>query len=189
VPTQFAPGYGPGLGGLPSQPGASAPFGVAAPVQPASVVVPATAAVVAEAAAAADVGWTAESGIAAEQAVFADLVAHIATDIAQSHASDFDDWRSGWRSQLQSQKKLDAAVQERVQAACIALTPDQDLASLRKAWLLPLSAAQLASQVHHLYVVLCEALGPVTADQVLTRSVKRVEQTPAARLFSPRKLL
>jgi hypothetical protein len=43
--------------------------------------------------------------------------------------------------------------------------------------------------VNLLYVALCEALGPVAADQVLTRAVKRAEQGPAARLFSPRKLM
>ncbi len=43
--------------------------------------------------------------------------------------------------------------------------------------------------MHLLYVALCEALGPVEADQVLTRAVRIAEQGPAARQFSPRRLI
>jgi hypothetical protein len=135
-----------------------------------------------------EVGWTPASGIPAEQAVFAALISAIAAEIAQTHAGDFDDWRTSWHTLLQGQK-LAAELRERVLSACAALTPMQDAEVRRTSWLLPLSGKQLADQVHQLYVALCEALGPVSADQVLTRAVKQVEQSPAARVFSPRKLL
>ena len=67
----------------------------------------------------------------------------------------------------------------------------------RDAWAQPLQAtwvvdgtpAELSQLVHQFYVALCEALGPIDADQVLTRAVRAAEQIPAARQFSPRKLI
>ncbi|MFM2065101.1 MAG: hypothetical protein RLZZ584_10 [Pseudomonadota bacterium] len=137
-----------------------------------------------------DGGWTPESGVPAEQAVFAALVGAIADAIAQTHPGDFDDWRGSWLALLKAQKKqLPAELQARLVRACGALAPTQDAEARRQAWQLALPARQLAEQVHQLYVALCEALGPVSADQVLTRAVRQVESTPPARLFSPRKLL
>lgn len=60
---------------------------------------------------------------------------------------------------------------------------------LQAHWVLDLPAAALSQVVHLLYMALCEALGPVEADQVLTRAVRAAEQGPQARQFSPRRLL
>jgi hypothetical protein len=163
------------------QPAASAPVAVAPPpvVEPPA---PVAAPVVDESI------WTPESGVPPEQAVFAELIAAIAADIAQTHASDFDDWRSSWQALLERQKPA-SPIRGQLVTACKQLAPGQSMADRRIAWRLPLPGAKLAEQVHQLYVALCEALGPVGADHVLNRAVKLVEQTPAARLYSPRKLM
>jgi len=60
---------------------------------------------------------------------------------------------------------------------------------LQAHWVLDLPVTELSQVVHLLYMALCEALGPVEADQVLTRAVRAAEQGPLARQFSPRRLL
>ncbi len=132
--------------------------------------------------------WTPDSGVPPEQAVFAELIASIAADIAQTHSREFDDWRTSWLVLLEREKPV-SPLRAQLVAACKQLTPDQTPADRRRSWRMALSAQQLAGQVHQLYVALCEALGPVDADHVLNRAVKLVEQTPAARLYSPRKLM
>ncbi|MEY4749078.1 MAG: hypothetical protein RIQ60_1292 [Pseudomonadota bacterium] len=137
----------------------------------------------------AEPGWTPDSTTPAEQFVFASLIDAMAGELAQTHAAAFEDWRSGWQAVLQAQKKFAPELRQRMRDACTALAPEQPASARIASWLLPLTARQLAEQVHQVYVVLCEALGPVGADQVLTRAVKRVEASPAARVFSPRKLI
>lgn len=132
--------------------------------------------------------WTPESGVPPEQAVFAELIASIAADIAQTHSREFDDWRASWLVLLERQKPV-SPLRAQLIASCKQLAPNQTAADLRSTWRLALPGAKLAEQVHQLYVALCEALGPVDADHVLNRAVKLVEQTPAARLYSPRKLM
>lgn len=44
---------------------------------------------------------------------------------------------------------------------------------LQAHWVLDLPAAELSQVVHLLYMALCEALGLVEADQVLTRGARR----------------
>jgi len=43
--------------------------------------------------------------------------------------------------------------------------------------------------VHHYYLALCEVLGPMPADRLLSSAVQRVEQQPAAARYPPRWLL
>ena len=43
--------------------------------------------------------------------------------------------------------------------------------------------------VHHYYLALCEVLGPVQADRLLSDAVRAAEQQPAAASFPPRRLL
>jgi hypothetical protein len=186
------PGYPPG-GYAPAQP-VAAPLAELAPVP----VVPAAGALApmveipAAAVAAAPVVdasiWTPESVVPPEQAVFAELIASIAADIAQTHSREFDDWRASWQLLLERQKPV-SPLRGQLIASCKQLAPNQTIAERRTSWRLDLPGAKLAEQVHQLYVALCEALGPVDADQVLNRAVKLVEQTPAARLYSPRKLM
>ncbi|MEY2688264.1 MAG: hypothetical protein RL375_2462 [Pseudomonadota bacterium] len=132
--------------------------------------------------------WTPGCGVPPEQAVFAELIASIAADIAQTHSREFDDWRSAWLVLLERQKPP-SPLRAQLVEACRQLAPSQTPGELRTCWRLALPDQQLAAQVHQLYVALCEALGPVDADHVLNRAVKLVEQTPAARLYSPRKLM
>jgi hypothetical protein len=43
--------------------------------------------------------------------------------------------------------------------------------------------------VHHYYLALCEVLGPVQADRLLSEAVRAVEQQPTAAQYAPRRLL
>jgi hypothetical protein len=52
-----------------------------------------------------------------------------------------------------------------------------------------LTEQDLSALFHLLYMALCEALGPVKADKTLQAVIAEVEQHPAAREFSPRRLL
>lgn len=56
-------------------------------------------------------------------------------------------------------------------------------------WRLDASAAHLAEAVDLFYIALCEALGPVEADRVLTEAVREADRIEAARRFSPRRLV
>lgn len=59
----------------------------------------------------------------------------------------------------------------------------------RPAWQLQADEKTLAEVVSLLYVALCESLGPVHADTILTSAVKRATQLPQASEFSPRRLI
>jgi hypothetical protein len=56
-------------------------------------------------------------------------------------------------------------------------------------WVLPFSEQRLAEFTHLLYVCVCEAAGPVQADQVFHKAIAVCEQRPEARKFSPSRLL
>ncbi len=50
-------------------------------------------------------------------------------------------------------------------------------------------ADELCSAVHCIYIALCEAFGPVKADSILDQAIQQTSKSPAAKTFSPRKLL
>lgn len=56
-------------------------------------------------------------------------------------------------------------------------------------WLILGSAASLAEIVEQFYVALCETLGPVEADRLLTEAVREAGRVEAAKRFSPRRLV
>jgi hypothetical protein len=56
-------------------------------------------------------------------------------------------------------------------------------------WAGALSEQQLADIVHLAYTALCEALGPIAADDVFHKSLAKCEQRPEAREFSPSRFL
>jgi hypothetical protein len=56
-------------------------------------------------------------------------------------------------------------------------------------WVRPLEASELARIAHVLYVALCDAVGPITADEILTHAVEAAAKLPESRVFSPRQLL
>jgi len=130
-----------------------------------------------------------EADSPAEQAVFAELVAAVSALLAQLHPTRHADWREACRDQLLRGRRLPPDLQQALVIALDSLQPDADPALLRQAWRLGLPPAGLAEHLTLVYVALCEALGPVHADQVLTQAVRQAEQHPAARLFSPRRLL
>jgi len=121
--------------------------------------------------------------------VFAELVAAVSTVLAQLHPARHADWREACREQLLRGRRPPPELQQALVIALDSLQPDADPDLLRRAWRLGLPPAGLAEHLTRVYVALCEALGPVHADQVLTQAVRQAEQQPAARLFSPRRLL
>ncbi|MDP4300977.1 hypothetical protein [Leptothrix discophora] len=113
--------------------------------------------------------------------VFEALIAAALSDVRQRHPGDLHDLRDsavagldGSRLAAQARGQVRAAWQRHAEPG---------------AWRLPLGTVELGELVHLFYVALCEAIGPVDADQVLTRAVREAEQIPAARRHSPRQFL
>lgn len=122
--------------------------------------------------------------VPAVQRVFADIVDALCAEMVQSHAAAHADWVQACGEQL------GAPLQDTPgRAALASLALSVDSGQRRRAWRLTRSTADLSALLTGLYVSLCEALGPVAADQVLGRAVRAAEQRPAAREYPPRGLL
>jgi len=52
-----------------------------------------------------------------------------------------------------------------------------------------LSFSDMQNAIHTMYLVLCEGMGPVKADNVLSDSVNKAKELPSAHFFSPEKFL
>lgn len=115
-----------------------------------------------------------------ERAVCAELLRSALADVQRSHASTLSDLRSGALEQV-DQGRLSQPVRKQVR--------DAWAQPLQATWVLEGTPQELSQVVHQFYVAMCEALGPVDADQVLTRAVRAADQIPQARQFSPRKLI
>ena len=120
------------------------------------------------------------SALAPERSVCAELLRSALTEVQRFHAGTVSDLRSSALEQL-DQSRLSPGLRKQVR--------DAWGQPMQAAWVIDGTAAELSQLVHQFYVALCEALGPIDADQVLTRAVRAAEQTPAARQFSPRKLI
>jgi hypothetical protein len=120
------------------------------------------------------------SALPPERAVCAELLRSALTEVQRFHAGTVSDLRSSALEQL-DQSRLSPGLRKQVR--------DAWGQPMQAAWVMDGTAAELSQLVHQFYVALCEALGPIDADQVLTRAVRVAEQTPAARQFSPRKLI
>ena len=112
--------------------------------------------------------------------VFGTLMQALLADIRQLHGAEMDDLRASAITTLDGARlsaQVRAAVRESWQRGTEA------------SWHIDLNPKGLSELVHVLYVALCETLGPVDADQVLTRAVKQAELVPAARSYSPKQFL
>lgn len=112
--------------------------------------------------------------------VFGSLMQAVLADIRQLHGAEMDDLRASAIATLDGARlsaQVRAAVREAWQRGADAT------------WHIDLAPKGLSELVHVLYVALCETLGPVDADQVLTRAVKQAELVPAARSYSPKQFL
>ena len=112
--------------------------------------------------------------------VFGTLMQALLADIRQLHGAEMDDLRASAITTLDGARlsaQVRAAVRESWQRGAEA------------SWHIDLNPKGLSELVHVLYVALCETLGPVDADQVLTRAVKQAELVPAARSYSPKQFL
>lgn len=115
-----------------------------------------------------------------EQAIFSGLIRAILAEVQQFHSEALSDVRV---DALKDIGRLRISGQAKHDFKQAWLKPLQD------EWQVNASAAELAELTHLVYVGLCEAIGPVDADQVLARSVRNVERMAEARAFSPRRLL
>jgi hypothetical protein len=116
-----------------------------------------------------------------EQAICAELLRGALGEVQRFHAGEIANLRSS---------ALDLLARTRMDGLLRRLLREAWADPLRHHWVLAgVPADELGKAVHLLYVALCEALGPVEADQVLTRAVRIAEQHPAARQFSPRRLI
>lgn len=57
------------------------------------------------------------------------------------------------------------------------------------AWTESLPEKDLADIIHLIYTVLCDILGPISADESFHKALAKCEQTPQARQFSPSRFL
>jgi hypothetical protein len=116
-----------------------------------------------------------------EQAICAELLRSALGDVQRFHAGEIANLRSS---------ALDLLARTRMDGLLRRLLREAWADPLRHHWVLAgVPANELGKAVHLLYVAMCEALGPVEADQVLTSAVRAAEQHPAARQFSPRRLI
>ncbi|MBP8270236.1 MAG: hypothetical protein KAX42_00035 [Sphaerotilus sp.] len=115
-----------------------------------------------------------------DRAVCAELLRSVIADVQRFHSTALSDLRSSALEQI-DQGRLSQPVRKQARDAWVQ--------PMQATWAIEGTPAELSQLVHQFYVALCEALGPVDADQVLTRAVRAAEQIPAARQFSPRKLI
>jgi hypothetical protein len=116
----------------------------------------------------------------ADRAVCAELLRSAIAEVQRFHSTALTDLRSSALEQI-DQGRLSQPVRKQAR--------DAWGQPMQATWVIDGTPAELSQLVHQFYVALCEALGPVDADQVLTRAVRAAEQIPAARQFSPRKLI
>lgn len=121
-----------------------------------------------------------DPSIPAEQRVFAALMRALLEGMRQSHAGLLDELRQSSLGQL-PRLRSSAQVREQVRAAWNEGDPAP--------WLIATGEGTLAELVNQVYVALCETLGPIDADRLLTEAVREAQRTSAARSFSPRRLV
>lgn len=118
----------------------------------------------------------------AEQQVFAALVTALQEGVRQAHGRGWDEFRQHALALL-PQLRSTPAVREVARLAWASSEPSATR------WQIAAPEATLAELVNLTYVALCEALGPIDADRLLTEAVREAQRIPAARRFSPRRLV
>lgn len=114
------------------------------------------------------------------QQVFAALMQALTALLQQFHPGALQEIREHAQSLL-PQLRVSASVRSQVESAW--------RAGADATWRISASESSLADIVNQSYVALCESLGPVQADRVLTQSVRQAEHSAAARQFSPRRFI
>ncbi len=112
--------------------------------------------------------------------VFASLCTGVIHEVEAQHRAALQDLHDALFEQL-DRSRLAQALKPQLEAAWKDGT--------RPAWQIQADEKTLAEVVSLLYVALCESLGPVHADTLLTNAVKRASQLPQASTFSPRRLI
>ena len=115
-----------------------------------------------------------------EQIIFGAFIRALLSEIQQFHGGALNDLRTDTVKAV-TKLRISSGAKEQFKLAWS--QPGQD------EWHIAAPPAELSELTHLIYVGLCEAIGPVDADQILTRAVRAVERMPQARVFSPRRLL
>jgi hypothetical protein len=115
--------------------------------------------------------------IAAHSVIFMCFLKHVIKDSFETHA--------GLIKLLKLCCENDKKITNTVKAAIESW--HQNPESFR--WVLVLDVDKLAELTHLLYICLCEAAGPVTADQVFHKAIAICEQRPEAKKFPLSRLL
>ncbi len=117
---------------------------------------------------------------APEVEVFAALMNDLVGRLKTYHANDFGAVRSDVLLGLE-RSRLPAGLRQHIRQAWA--EPELD------AWKVEAVAKDLAELVHQTYVAVCENIGPIHADQIVTAAVQTADRLPQARQFSPGKLM
>jgi len=117
---------------------------------------------------------------APEILVHAALMRHLFEDLAHFHGDQIDPVRQDVLKAL-DKARLPASLKDQVRSAWTS--------PLTQPWRIEAMPGELAELVHLLYIALCENLGPVDADRVITGAVQHADRLPEARRYSPRKFL
>jgi len=120
------------------------------------------------------------SGRPAVQVVHAGLMRAALSQVRQYHPAALEDLRGAALSEV-TRIRVTGPVREAWRTAW-----EQESST---DWCIDAPQNALAELVNAFYVALCEALGPVDADHVLTRAVREAEGLPQAREFSPRRFV
>ena len=121
-----------------------------------------------------------EVPLAPEILVHAALMKHLIDDLQHFHGDQLAPVRQDLLIAL-DKTRLPASLKDQVRIAWTA--------PLTQSWRIEAMPGELAELVHLLYIALCENLGPVDADRVITAAVQHADRLPEARRYSPRKFL
>lgn len=117
---------------------------------------------------------------APEVEVFAALMHDLVERLQSHHAADFGPVRSDVLLELE-RSRLPTGLRQQIREAWA--EPEF------KAWKVDAQAKELSELVHQVYVAVCENLGPVNADRIMTAAVQTADRLPQARQFSPKKFM
>ncbi|MGR8934392.1 MAG: hypothetical protein ACU837_08395 [Gammaproteobacteria bacterium] len=117
--------------------------------------------------------------LAAELCVFGALLANACAMMQQFHSAQAEELSETFFVLLQDEK-APQSLQDELQT----WWPGGG----QKTWRMDLPVKQLAQIVHLYYLALCQAIGPVAADRLLTRAAAKTAELPEAGVFSPQRL-
>lgn len=115
-----------------------------------------------------------------EMTVFVALISSIASEAEYPQAESYNLFNEVFKEEI-AEAGLDDDNREQI----ISWVDGLSIKAFKK----NISAKKLAIMVHCIYIALCEALGPVKADEVLNHAIGHASKLSAAKSFSPKNFL